>query len=415
MTTPTLHASRKTKKTAVGEIPVDWTVTTIGNLCTTFSGGTPSRSNPAYFSGSVPWIKSGELNQGDIHQTEENISELALADSSAQVVEPGTNLIALYGATAGVAGRSQIRAAINQAVLAVLPRSGEIDPDFLHYVLSTIREQIGRLVQGAQPNLNAELVRQYRLALPPFPEQQRIAAVLGKWDRGLGRLEQLVVAKQQLRQYLMRELLTGKRRFEQFSTDRWKVHRLSDLLERVFRPVTLSDDTPLDLISIRRRAGGLFFRGSFTAREFKTRDLNRIEAGDFLVSKRQVTHGALAMVRKEFEGMHVSNEYVIFRRKATDKMHLPFFDWLSRSPRMWHMAYLASNGVHIEKLIFDADEFLRERIALPPSLTEQQRIVEVLETSDAEIRMLQRELAMLRDQKRGLMHTLLTGKVRMKT
>ena len=297
-------------------------------------------------------------------------------------------------------------------MLAVLPRNRDIDPDFLHYVLSKIREQVGRLVQGAQPNLNAELVRQYRLALPPFAEQQRIAAVLGSWDRSLAGLEKLLFAKQQFRQGLMQELLTGKRRFKQFSTDRWKVHRLSDLLERVFRPVTLSDDTPLDLISIRRRAGGLFFRGSFTAREFKTLDLNRIEAGDFLVSKRQVTHGALAMVRRDFEGMHVSNEYVIFRRKTTDKLHLPFFDWLSRSPRMWHMAYLASNGVHIEKLIFDADDFLKEKISLPPSLPEQQKIVEVLEASDAEIRILEHELAMLRDQKRGLMQRLPTGKVR---
>ena len=187
---------------------------------------------------------------------------------------------------------------------------------------------------------------------------------------------------------------------------------MSDLLERVFRPVTLSDEAPLDLISIRRRAGGLFFRGSFTAREFKTLDLNRIEPGDFLVSKRQVTHGALAMVRQPFDGMHVSNEYVIFHCKAPEKLHIPFFDWLSRSPHMWHLAYLASNGVHIEKLIFDAHDFLREKIAIPPSLGEQQQIVDVLEASDTEIRLLKQELTALKDQKRGMMQKLLTGKVR---
>jgi type I restriction enzyme S subunit len=102
----------------------------------------------------------------------------------------------------------------------------------------------------------------------------------------------------------------------------------------------------VDLISIRRRAGGLFFRGSFTAREFKTLDLNRIETGDFLVSKRQATDGALAMVREQFDGMHLSNEYVIFRCKAPEKLHMPFLDWLSRTRRMGRMAYLASNGAH---------------------------------------------------------------------
>jgi type I restriction enzyme S subunit len=212
----------------------------------------------------------------------------------------------------------------------------------------------------------------------------------------------------------MQQLLTGKKRFKSSAGQQWKTYRLSDLLERVFRPVTLSGDDPLDLISIRRRAGGLFFRGSFTAKEFKTVDLNRIEAGDFLVSKRQVTHGALAMVRQPFDGMHVSNEYVIFRCKAPEKLHMPFFDWLARSPRMWHMAYLASNGVHIEKLIFDARDFLREKIALPPSLEEQREIVELLEGSDTEIRLLQEELKTLKEQKRGMMQRLLTGKLRVR-
>jgi type I restriction enzyme S subunit len=79
---------------------------------------------------------------------------------------------------------------------------------------------------------------------------------------------------------------------------------------------------------------------------------------------------------------------------------------------MWHLAYLASNGVHIEKLIFDAHDFLREKIAIPPSLGEQQQIVDLLEASDTEIRLLKQELTALKDQKRGMMQKLLTGKVR---
>lgn len=412
MTTPTFHASLKTKKTAIGEIPVEWDVASIGSLCVTFSGGTPSRSSPEHFVGSIPWIKSGELNQREIYRTEEYISEQGLTHSSARLVEPGTNLIALYGATAGVAARSRIRAAINQAVLAVVPKIDDLDPNFLHYVLLTFREQVGRLVQGAQPNLNAELVRQQQIALPPLREQQGISAILGTWDHALDRVENLLVAKKQFKRALMQRLLTGKVRYSEFGREGWKTYRLSGLLERIFRPVTLQDDVALDLISIRRRSGGLFFRGSFTAREFKTRDLNRIEADDFIVSKRQVTHGALAMVRQPFAGMHVSNEYVIFRCKAPEKLHMAFFDWLSRSRRMWHLAYLASNGVHIEKLIFDPTDFLREKIALPPTLREQQRIVELLEASDTETRLLEKELNTLKTQKQGLMQKLLTGKVR---
>lgn len=91
---------------------------------------------------------------------------------------------------------------------------------------------------------------------------------------------------------------------------------------------------------------------------------------------------------------------------------MAFFDWLSRRRRMWHLAYLASNGVHLEKLIFDSTDFLRETIALPPTLREQQRIVELLEASDTETRLLEKELNTLKTQKQGLMQKLLTGKVR---
>ena len=250
------------------------------------------------------------------------------------------------------------------------------------------------------------------MLIPPLSEQNKITEVLTTWDRAIARTEKLLSAKELLMVGLMQTLLTGKRRFEGFAGDKWQTYRLSDLLERVFRPVTLTPDVPLALVSIRRRARGLFFRGTFTAREFKTTDLNRIEAGDFLVSKRQVSHGALAMVRQPFAGMHASNEYVIFHCKVPEKLHMAFFDWLSRRRRMWHLAYLASNGVHLEKLIFDSTDFLRETIALPPTLREQQRIVELLEASDTETRLLEKELNTLKTQKQGLMQKLLTGKVR---
>ena len=278
-------------------------------------------------------------------------------------------------------------------------------PEFAAWVKKTLRA-------GAQPNISASEYSRLPLPDPALEEQHRIAAALGRWDRASEHLEKLLTAKRQFKRGLMQQLLFGKKRFKGLGGQEWKTYRLSDLLERVFRPVTLSNEAPLDLISIRRRAGGLFFRGSFTAHEFKTLDLNCIKAGDFLISKRQVTHGALAMVREPFDGMHVSNEYVIFRCKAPETLHMPFFDWLSRSPRMWHMAYLASNGVHVEKLIFDAHDFLREKIALPPSLAEQREIVELLEASDNEIRLLGHQLTALTDQKRGMMQKLLTGKVR---
>jgi type I restriction enzyme S subunit len=418
MPTPTLHASQKTKKTAIGEIPVDWRTRELGALSKIVSGGTPHKGQAAYWRGSIPWFSAKDLKKFWLDDSIDTISAEGAA-ANCRLVPSNTVLILVRGMTLNKdvpVGITTRQSAFNQDLKGLLPND-DVSAEFLAYALAARKTHLLALVDRSghgTGRIQTELLRSFLIALPPLPEQQRIAAVLGTWNRAIDRQEQLLLTKQQLKHGFMQQLLTGKKRFKSSAGQQWKTYRLSDLLERVFRPVTLSGDDPLDLISIRRRAGGLFFRGSFTAKEFKTVDLNRIEAGDFLVSKRQVTHGALAMVRQPFDGMHVSNEYVIFRCKAPEKLHMPFFDWLARSPRMWHMAYLASNGVHIEKLIFDARDFLREKIALPPSLEEQEEIVELLEGSDAEIRLLQEELKTFREQKRGMMQKLLTGKLRVR-
>jgi len=79
------------------------------------------------------------------------------------------------------------------------------------------------------------------------------------------------------------------------------------------------------------------------------------------------------------------------------------------------MAYLASNGVHIEKLIFDFDDFAKEKVKIPPTVAEQKKIADVLSACDREIELLEKQLEALKDQKRGLMQKLLSGEIRAKT
>lgn len=190
---------------------------------------------------------------------------------------------------------------------------------------------------------------------------------------------------------------------------------MSEVLKHIFRPVNWSPNEVYRLISIRRRCGGLFRREDLRGADYKTTDLHEVRTGDFLVSKRQVVHGAWGMVTKEFSGCHVSKEYSILVNNAPDVLHMPFFDWLSHEQRMWHLAFLASDGVHREKLIFDSRDFLRHYIELPPTIEEQERIVQVLDACDREIRLLEAELEAIKQQKRGLMQKLLTGEIRVKT
>jgi type I restriction enzyme S subunit len=254
-----------------------------------------------------------------------------------------------------------------------------------------------------------------KAAFPPLLEQKKIAAILGSCDSAIEKVQALLALKSKRLLGLRWQLLNGTRRFSKYARGKWHRYQLSEVLKHVFRPVDWSPSAMFRLVSIRRRCGGLFRREDLLGADYKTTDLHEIRTGDFLVSKRQVVHGAWAMVTKEFSGCHVSKEYSILVNKAPDVLHMPFFDWLSHEQRMWHLAFLASDGVHREKLIFDSKDFLRHYIELPPTIEEQQRIVQVLDACDRELRLLEAELEALKLQKRGLMQKLLTGKIRVKT
>ena len=167
------------------------------------------------------------------------------------------------------------------------------------------------------------------------------------------------------------------------------------------------------MISIRRRSGGVFYRDSLYGHQIKTKTLKPVHEDDFLISKMQIVHGASGLVSSEFDGMMASASYIIMRTKNEDMLDIRFLDLLSRLPWFYHLTYLSSHGVHIEKMTFDFKDFLKRSIYLPP-IAEQIRIVECMYSSEREIESLQKEQSYLQTQKKGLMQQLLTGAVRVK-
>jgi type I restriction enzyme S subunit len=154
----------------------DWPIKPLDEIAHTTSGGTPSRRRPDYFGGPIPWVKSGELRDGRVGTTEETITELGLAESSAKIFQRGTLLIALYGATVGKLGILEIDAATNQAVCAIRPH----DPEMVPYLRIVLRQKRAELVAagqgGAQPNISQAILRKLRIPVPPPDEQRRIVA-----------------------------------------------------------------------------------------------------------------------------------------------------------------------------------------------------------------------------------------------
>jgi len=214
---------------------------------------------------------------------------------------------------------------------------------------------------------------------------------------------------------LMQQLLTGKRRFPEF-TGPWKTVRIGDVLKAVSRPVDWDDNHTYRQVIVRRWAGGVAPREQLRGDQIKVKKLNVVREGDVLISHIQSAYGAMAVVPPEFDGCHVSDLYTVLVSKYTSEFDSRFFGYLGQTKWIWHQAYLASNGFFAERLRlnFSPTDFLKRHIDIPPTVEEQQKIVATLAAADREIALLRRELELLRKQKRGLMQKLLTGKIRVK-
>lgn len=150
----------------------------IKDVAKTTSGGTPNRSNPDFYNGTIPWLKSGELNDGIINESEEFISEEGLKNSSAKLHPEGTLLVAMYGATAGKTGILNFKASTNQAVCAIYPND-KVERDYLFWFFRSHRFQfIEKSKGGAQPNISQSVINDTPLAVPSKNLQLIIAKLL---------------------------------------------------------------------------------------------------------------------------------------------------------------------------------------------------------------------------------------------
>lgn len=183
-------------------LPDGWHEVRLGDVSRSFAGGTPSRSNPAYYGPGIPWLKSGEVRAGRISAVEEEITDLGLRESSARVAKAGSPVIAMYGATAGVAGILEIDAALNQAVLAIEPVAARLDREYCFHMLSAEAPRLLTMTQGSgQPNLSKGLIDGLRVALPSLNEQRRIAEMLRSMDDAIATAQDVIVQLREVRSH----------------------------------------------------------------------------------------------------------------------------------------------------------------------------------------------------------------------
>lgn len=197
-----------TGKTRLKGFTQPWKEVKLGDICKMFSGGTPLVSEEKYYkNGNIPFIRSGEISS---FKTELFITEKALENSSAKMIEKGDLLYALYGATSGETAISKINGAINQAILCI--RSTKIEILYLYYVLLNNKSIIlSKYLQGGQGNLSADIVKKLSIKMPSdIAEQKAVADVLSTTDEEIDLLNKKLEALKEQKKGLMQQLLTGQ-------------------------------------------------------------------------------------------------------------------------------------------------------------------------------------------------------------
>ena len=401
------------KDSAVGIIPQEWEVKRIQEICKVDAKSLSAKTSPDY---EFEYISLSDVDSDSFYiSTSHQIFQTA-PSRARRIVSKGDVVIStvrpnLRGFFLAKEDKKDLIASTGFAVLTPT----ECDSQYLLscFFSQIVSKQFYSLVVGSNyPAVNSSDVAKLKLAVPPMAEQRKIAEILGVWDEAIEKQSRLIEKLELRKRALMQHLLTGRTRLPGFTTP-WQKCLYSDILKEVKRTMTWNDNEEYDLISVKRRSGGLFHRDRLLGKDIKTKNLRPAKCGDFLISKMQIVHGASGLVTEEFDEMKISGSYIALVARNGDMVDMKFINWYSKTPYFYHQTYVSSYGVHIEKMTFDLESFMSMNIMLPP-FPEQKAIAEVLTAADDEIATHRKKLDALRLQKRGLMQQLLTGKTRVK-
>lgn len=337
-----------------------------------------------------PALKDGDLVIADASEDHEGICDcVELRNLNGAKVLSGLHTFAARGDQKQIAGGFRTYCLKHQQVIRELRR------------LAT-----GISVYGvSKSNLS-----QIELALPPLPEQKAIAHVLGLMDSAINQNNQLIAQKELRKKWLMQNLLTGKKRLKGF-TGEWKTQRLVELIKPVSRPVGKPKESFVAL-GIRSHGKGTFLKPDFQPEKIEMETLYVVRKNDLILNITFAWEGAVAIVGSNDDGALVSHRFPTFLFKE-GKADVEFFGHFILQKRFKYLLGVISPGGAGRNRVLDKKDFLKMDFEIP-DFDEQARIGQILSSADKEIQLLKTKIEKLREQKKGIMQQLLTGKKRLK-
>lgn len=402
--------NRESKLFFNGKIPKDWKLKELASLGNVSSGGTPDTTNEMFWNGNINWCTPTDITKLNgskyIGETTVKITDKGLKNSSATLLPKGS-VIVCTRATIGKAAISVDEISTNQGFKNIIPNSNEVDVEFLYYSIINSENYLLRLGNGSTfLEVSKSDFENFKILLPPLSEQKSIAKVLTTADIAIRATEKLIAQKELRKKWLMRQLLTGKKRLKGFEKTKWHLKSLEEVAE--FKNGKAHENV------IDENGKFIVINSKFISTEGKifkcsNENLSPLIQDDIVMVMSDIPNGkALAKCFYITE----NNKYTLNQRicsirtfEDTDSQFLFFI--LNRN-----IHYLGfDNGVGQTNL---KKEEVLECPLLMPDKEEQTAIARVLEAADKEIQLLKTKTEKLREQKKGLMQQLLTGKKRLK-
>ena len=332
----------------------EWENKRIGDIGKFFSGGTPSSSRKDFYGGEIPFIRSGEIHSD---KTELFLTQERYKNSSAKMVEVGDILLALYGANSGDISISQMRGAINQAILCIRTN---VAPVFFKSVWEKHAQKIlNTYLQGGQGNLSADIVKKITISIPSQIEQAKIAALFSHLDERISIQNKVIEDLKKLKTALEERML-GQCQGKQV--------RLRDILiERVEKSRI---NNQYEVLS--STVSGIYSQREYFNKEIASADntgYKAIHRGDVVLSPQNLWMGNINY-NDRFEIGIVSPSYKVFSiDEKFDKGYIAFL--LKTRKALWAYSLVSEQGASIVRRNLNYESFLEISFVIP-SLKEQQ-------------------------------------------